>query len=107
MTMLQAEHLFGKRKIRIIYWDTPFVEIQSCQGRPGRPPAGTESPLPGKDTWRAIFITSAMLSGAWLVRCLWAKWRTEPQSVDDIIQELRKGSSVPSAAPSSLFSGRV
>jgi hypothetical protein len=56
-----------------------------------------------KDTWRAMFIIAAMLSAVWLVRCLWAKWKTEPQSVDDIIQELRKGSSVPSAASSSIL----
>jgi hypothetical protein len=56
-----------------------------------------------KDTWRAMFIIAAMLSAVWLVRCLWAKWKTEPQSVDDIIQELRKGSSVPSGASSSIL----
>jgi hypothetical protein len=55
-----------------------------------------------KDTWRAMFIIAAMLSAAWLVRCLWAKWTIKPQSVDDIIRELRKGSPVPSAASSPL-----
>jgi hypothetical protein len=59
-----------------------------------------------KDTWRAIFIIAALLSAIWLVRCLWANWRTEPQSVDDIIQELRKGSAIPSAASSSPMPSR-
>ena len=59
-----------------------------------------------KDTWRAIFIIAALLSAVWLLRCLWAKWRTKPQSVDDIIQELRKGSAIPSPASSPLISSR-
>jgi len=55
-----------------------------------------------KDTWRAMFIIAALLSSVWLVRCLWARWNTKTQSVDDIIHELRKGGSVPSTASSSL-----
>jgi len=59
-----------------------------------------------KDTWRAMFIIVALLSSAWLVHCLWAEWRTKPQSVDDIINELRKGSAIPSPASSLLIPSR-
>jgi|ERR1700691_4939892 len=62
------------------------------------PTANFQDFVISKDTWRAMFLIAALLSAVWLARCLWARWKAGPLSVDDVIQELRQGGSAPAVA---------
>jgi hypothetical protein len=62
------------------------------------PTANFQDFVVSKDTWRAMFLIAALLSAVWLVRCLWARRRVGPLSVDDVIQGLRQGGSTPAGA---------
>jgi hypothetical protein len=62
------------------------------------PTANFQDFVVSKDTWRAMFLIAALLSAVWLARCLWARWKAGPLSVDDVIQELRQGGSTPTIA---------
>lgn len=41
------------------------------------------------DTWKAIFIISALLSGGWLVKSLWTAFNSP--SVDDVVDIIKSG----------------
>ena len=44
-----------------------------------------------KDTWRAIFVVGVVISGAWLVKTLYGLVRSQGQTVDELIVQLKKG----------------
>jgi hypothetical protein len=62
------------------------------------PTANFQDFVISRDTWKAMFLIAAMLSAVWLARCLRARWKPGPLSVNDVIRELRQGVSVPAAA---------
>lgn len=41
------------------------------------------------DTWRAIFVISALLSGGWLAKSAWNAYKSP--TVDDIVEKIKTG----------------